>query len=156
MNDTMLQAIVDIPGEDIRRGVSRVSPDHRLARSHPSAFTPTEAGPPPGVRTRDLAEMGAQLSRGLARHERDIIRNRMREIEREDAERGRQSHRYESAEDRQRREFWRGTDRLLASLRESEQPEPDLYRVDHLLSAEEEAELERIDQLWEGRAPWSN
>ncbi len=160
MNDTMLQAIVDIPGEDIRRGVSRVSPDHPLARSHPQAFVPSKAYPLPGVRTRDLREAGALLSRQMdeerARHERRVISARMREIERQDREReSREKYRrYESAEDRQRRVFWEETGRVLDSQREPEQRTPAVYEIGGVLAEEQRAELERIDQLWDGRAPW--
>jgi hypothetical protein len=159
MNDTMLVALADIPAEDVHRGRTRISPDHPLAKSHPRAFAPSKAGPPPGVRTRDLAAMGAQLSRGLERErarerEREIIANRMAQIEAEDRERESRENIYESREDRAKRQFWAETERLLR--RPEPRPDP-LFEIGYLLSEEERAELEQIERDWGGdRAPWNN
>jgi hypothetical protein len=152
---TMLIATCDIPAEDVTAGRTRIAPDHPLARSHPRAFKPATTGPPDGVRTRDLAEMQERVRQS---YERRVIANRMAEIEAEDREReSREKYRrYESASDRERRLFWEQTERVLAQHRPAEEPSSDLYRIDFLLSEEEQAQLEQMDRDWGGeRAPWN-
>jgi hypothetical protein len=138
----MLIATRDLPREDIRAGVSRIAPDHPLAKLYPGSFVSAKDGPPAGVRTRDLAEMAERQE-----HERRVISNRMAEIEREDRQRESRE-KYERPETRRERIFWEQSERLLAEQREAEERTPAIYDIDFLLSAEQEAALERIDRDW--------
>jgi hypothetical protein len=148
---TMLVATCDIPGEDVRAGKTRISADHALARSHASAFAPAPPLPPFGeqseIRTthpttgRVVAERDP-TARPVTAREARIIRTRVQQIAQED----RQS--YEPPADREGRVFWEQTERLLDAQRGPEQRTPALYEIDHVLSAEEQAALERIDSDW--------
>ena len=160
MNDTMLQAIVDIPGEDIRRGVSRVSPDHPLARSHPQAFVPSKAYPLPGAPPAICARRSAALSpdgrgAGLAMSAASSAPGCARLKGRIGSAR---AARYIGAMRAPRIASGGFSGRrpggcLIRSASPSSAPPPSM-RSAACLPRSSGPESERIDQLWDGRAPW--
>jgi hypothetical protein len=158
---TMLVATTNIASEGVTAGKTRIAVDHRLARSHPNCFAPAAPLPPfdgrSEIRTTNPANghVVAEWDHERAARERAVISNRMAEIEREDRLRESSANTYERPETRRERTFWVHTERMLAAQREPEERTPAIYEIEHLLSAEERAELDAIDADWGKDAPWN-
>jgi hypothetical protein len=145
----MLKAVRDIPSEEVRAEVTRVSEDHELASRFPDAFEPATDGPPMGT-ALGRAYFGqrlvtdpdpADLLRELATRKR-----RLAELDAKD--RARETRKYEPEEERRVREFWEGTQRFLASLGGPEAEDDPIHDLSDLDRAKAEAKLQAVDDLW--------
>ncbi len=167
----MLEAVTNIPGEDVRARRTRVSSDHRLAREYPDCFRQAEDGPPDVIRrgpypgqTAHLREPGSK--RGSTRPQSRprlplAVEDRVR---RETlALIGREA-RVESESSRRARIFWGSTESFLranfetpaereARAREDREAE-EQAEIEALIAEQAQAELDTIDQAWGSAAPW--
>src|SRR6478672_1980863 len=116
----MLEAVKDIPGEDVRRGLTRISNDHPLARQYPDHFREATDGPPSQGEPR-YSDCKAQVRDSFSKRGPTASRSRMSLAEEDRRRRALLAEfdapkRVESESSRRKRVFWSGAQALLDSL----------------------------------------
>jgi hypothetical protein len=167
----MLEAVKDIPGEDVIRGRTRVSHDHRLAHAYPGAFKEATDGPTGEARWSTPVKAECSISGGKPprrstrpRHQRPplevedrVRRETLARIDREARDRDREP----TPEER----FWASTQGYLSSIedpvtrqRRAQEQREDAEQQEtlRLIAQQARAEVDEICRDWrEWSAPWN-
>lgn len=144
----------DLDGNEIRAGITRCSPDAEAIQRYPEKFRDDPDGPPgaAAIRTEMRADDRHRRPAGdrlpLAEELR-IRRERIAEIERDSREE------FLTPDSRERAEFWRGVDRLLARAEGRPEETDAVYDIEDLDRRAVDARVSEIDAAWGNeRAPW--